>query len=51
MICRLQWAKDPYIAGLKFVRRVRWESTENDIVLVAKFQDLERLMRAKIITD
>jgi hypothetical protein len=47
----LQRGKGSDIAGLELVRCVRGKTTQNDVVLKAKFQNLYRLVCPKAVAD
>lgn len=48
-IGRLQGREDSNITGLELMRCVRGHAAQSDVVLEAKLQDLESLMRSKAI--
>lgn len=50
-VCVLQRTEDIHIARLHFVSRMRRETTKNDAVSKAEFEDLQRLVDAETIAD
>jgi hypothetical protein len=46
-----QWPKNRHVTGLCLVRRVRGQSTKDDVILEAKFDDLKGFVCPKAIAD